>query len=77
MLAPFFAEAMLRRGGGFMRAVAAMAPVSCWLHARNSGLVVPSLRAAVVRGGRGKHGFPLGKAGAWLPHSREKRCAMI
>ena len=47
------------------------------LHARNSGLVVPSLRAAVVRGGRGKHGFPLGRAGAWLPHSREKRCAMI
>jgi hypothetical protein len=77
MLAPFFAEAMLRRGGGFMRRVTAMASVSCSLHARNPGLVVPSLRAAVVRDGRGKHGFPLGKAGAWLPHSREKRCAMI
>ena len=77
MLAPFFAEAMLRRGGGFMRAVAAMASVSGSLQARHSGLVVPSLRAAGGRGGRGKHGFPLGKAGAWLPQSREKRCAMI
>ena len=77
MLAPFFAEAMLWRGGGFMHAVAAMASVLCSLHARNSGLVVPSLRAAVVRGGRGKHGFPLGKAGAWLPHSRDSCGGMI
>jgi len=62
-----FAEAMLRRGGGFMREVAAMASVSCPLHARSSGLAVPSLRAAVVRGGRGEAWLPAWEGGSMAP----------